>query len=336
MRINSIDYIRFFLICLIVLNHLNYNIELFPEIYSSTLLYNEIPTPTLGLISGILFFKPNIHKKIIIQKLKRRWSSLLLPFIIWSFILLFFYNLSHLILSTTNYSNDIVTLNELSNFKLINYLVILISPQNSLWYLQNLSFVLPFTFLIYYLLKNKLFIVTFLIVVILYSNDIDLFFSERFLPFFLFGSFLGYKNIKVLELSTNKYFLIIPIIIVFLLNNIYDYNSFFKIIIHVLNVYIFYVLVFNFFSKINSKFLLWISNYSFFIYLTHVIISSVITKTYNLFFGDYLLSSKISFITINLFFFILIILISIMLARFVELNFRKTYSILVGKRIQNI
>lgn len=330
-----IDNSRFILICIIVLNHFNYNIDLSPYIYSKTLLFNEIPTPTLGLISGILFFNSNLNFEIISKKILRRIRSLLLPFVLWSFILLFIYNLSHLIYFKLNSETQILTSNEFSNFNFINYFLILLSPQNSLWYLQNLTFIMPLTYFIHFLLKKKFFFFFFFIVIMLYHFQFNIFFSVRFLPFFLLGSFIGFNNYSLFKIRIHIFPLFILLLISLLVNNSYGYDSFLFIIVHLANVYIFYVLLYNFLQRIKADFLLKFSRYSFFIYLTHIIINSFITKGYIMFLGDFLLTTKYSFIFLNLIFFVLSISISITIAKLLEKKYNNLYSILVGKRNLN-
>jgi len=327
-----IDNSRFILICIIVLNHFNYNIDLFPSIYSKTLLFNEIPTPTLALISGFLFFNSNLNFEIISKKITRRIRSLLLPFVFWSIISLFIYNLAHLIYFNINTEIQILTSNEFSDFNLINYFFILLSPQNSLWYLQNLVFIMPFVFFINFLLRKKLFLFFFLIIIFLYHLDINIFFSVRFLPFFLLGAYLSFNNYSVSKIKMHIFPLFILLLTSFLVNNSYNYDNFILIIFHLINVYIFYVLLYNFLEKIKLDFLVKLSRYSFFIYLTHIIINSFMTKTYIIFFGDFLLTTKFSFIIVNLIFFIISISISVIVAKLIEIRFKNIYSILVGKR----
>ena len=326
-----IDNLRFILICIIVLNHFNYNLELLPFIYSKTLLFNEIPTPALGLISGLLFFNSNLNFEIISKKITRRIRSLLLPFVLWSFILLFIYNISHLIYFNLNLNNELLAVNEFSRFNLINYFLILLSPQNSLWYLQNLTFIMPFTYGLNFLLRKKLFLFFFLIVIFLYHFEFNIFFSVRFLPFFLLGAYLSFNNYSVLKIKIHSIPLFFLLITSFLVNNTYGYDNFILVLFHLLNFYIFYVLLYNFLDKIKFDFLAKLSNYSFFIYLTHIIINSFITKSYIMVFGDFLLTTKFSFIIINLIFFIISISISVMMAKLLEKRFYNLYSILVGK-----
>lgn len=327
-----IDNLRFILICIIVLNHFNYNLDLSPFIYSKTLLYNEIPTPALGLISGLLFFNSNLNFEIISKKIIRRIRSLLLPFVLWSFILLFIYNISHVMFFNLNLNSELLTVNEFSRFNLINYLLILLSPQNSLWYLQNLTFIMPFTYGLYFLLRKKLFLFFFLIIIFLFHYKLNIFFSVRFLPFFLLGAYLSFNNYSVLKIKMHIFPLFTLLITSFLVNNTYSYDSFLLIIFHLINVYIFYVLLYNFVEKTKYDFIAKLSGYSFFIYLTHIIINSFITKSYIMFFGDFLLTTKFSFIIINLIFFIISISISVMMAKLLETRFKNLYSILVGKR----
>ena len=123
--------------------------------------------------------------------------------------------------------------------------------------------------------------------------------------------------------------------ITLIINNLYDYDSFILIIAHVLNVYIFYIVSYNLLKKIKFNYINYLSNYSFFIYLTHIIINSFIIKFYNFIFGDFLLTEVFSFVVLNLLFFTLSIIISISIAKILEKKFNKIYSILVGNRIKN-
>jgi hypothetical protein len=168
------------------------------------------------MMSGYLFFYRTKEKFSYTRKLKTRFHSLVIPYIFWS---LSFFVIYHLVKEAYSriFHSSFWYLPE-SSLTVKNVLLTLLHPPlGNFWYLLNLVFILPFNFIIYYLLKNKyIFWIVALGIMAIYSfNLVDIWFNSRFLPYYLVGCFFGYneKFLPTIPISRLGAIVLIPILL---------------------------------------------------------------------------------------------------------------------------
>ena len=184
----ELDVLRFVAILFVVMNHLEGRVELF--YWSPAILATS---PIMACISSYLLFRNIGHPKIFIPKLKNRVQSLIIPYLLWTFVIFIITQIVRVFTSSS--SSTIFSLKshtpDWSFFNYWNNFIVHPNPP-AFWYLQNLILILPFCFIIYYLVSLKWSIILlFPIIGICYHYHLILYFSERFLPYYLFGAWLG-------------------------------------------------------------------------------------------------------------------------------------------------
>lgn len=159
----TITWLRFPLILLIIMLHC-YSVQrlegkhelYFKVIYPFALWLGETGVPGFFFISGYLFF---FSKKNYTDKLRSRFHTLFIPYILWNLLLLLLYVLSY----TLGYPQDINGKN-IVDYSFIDYLrlfwdrgsydngnfVPLLCP---LWYIRNLIIMSIISPLLYYIIR---------------------------------------------------------------------------------------------------------------------------------------------------------------------------------------
>ena len=172
---SAISWLRFPLIFLIIMLHGYSTVNIpgnhaayFRVLYPFSLWLGETGVPGFFFISGFLFF---LSKKSYEQKLKTRFHTLLIPYILWNAILLAAYLFAYVV----GYPQDINGKN-MADYNLIDYLrlfwdrgsydngnfVPLLCP---LWYIRNLLIMSNLSPLLYYIIRYAreffLFVITY-------------------------------------------------------------------------------------------------------------------------------------------------------------------------------
>ena len=160
----TITWLRFPLIFLIILLHCYSTVRLpgdhglyFKMIYPFSLWLGETGVPGFFFISGLLFF---LSKKHYFQKLKTRFHTLLIPYLIWNALLLGLY----IVVYAAGYPQDINGKN-IADYTIIDYtrafwdrgsyddgnFVPILCP---FWYIRNLLIMSVLSPLFYYIIKS--------------------------------------------------------------------------------------------------------------------------------------------------------------------------------------
>jgi len=214
-----IDELRFLIIHMVLINHWCLNLWLVNAPYDHNIFnfFFDLTSPCLAIISGFLFFYRTKEKFAYVRKAKTRFHSLVIPYLFWCLSFFIIYIVIKELYTRIFHSTFWYAPESAITFK--NMLMTLLDPPlANFWYLQNLVLIIPFNFVIYYLLKNRyVFALVFLFVLASYSfNLVNLFFNSRFLPYYLLGCFFGYNEIYMPKIPIGKLgtIILIPILLI--------------------------------------------------------------------------------------------------------------------------
>jgi fucose 4-O-acetylase-like acetyltransferase len=283
-----IDEIRFLIIHIVLINHWNINLYLSHAPYDHKIfdIWFDLTSPCLAVLSGYLFFYRTKEDFHYLRKLKTRFNSLVVPYLFWTLSFFVVYIVVKDVYSRIFHSTFWYAPEESLSFKNVVHNIIY-PPLANFWYLQNLVFILPFNFIIYYLLKNRyVYFAFFLGVLACYSfNLVDLFFNSRFLPYYLMGCFFGYneKYLPRIPISTLATVILIPVLTwVALSSSPWNDNLFPFLEIKLVIVFIFILSVYNLLdSNQNSivfKYLQKYKAFSFFLFAINMFLFSFVQR----------------------------------------------------------
>lgn len=283
------------------------------------------------LLSGLLFFNGINTVKDCLVKIKKRIRTLVIPYLLWNIIFVLWYVLLAIIPGVKPFVNsDVLSLlkDPLTAFK---YLYI--EPANfPLWFIRDL---ISFTFLsplIYYYLKYMKWwgVVLYCIVsqfiplhgwcfmlggfIALYSNieNIDYFLSKRIVvsSAVIFVGISAYVSLQSVDYHLNYWIVVLQIITgLVTIWKAYDYIATGR---HIIN------------QSLWTKVL----GYSFFIYLFHEPVFNIVKKLNIMIWGTHAWSLILLFLVNP----IIMISISIWVAKVLQYLFPRAYNILVGGR----
>lgn len=231
---DTITWLRFPLIFLIILLHC-YSVQrmegshdtYFKVIYPFSLWLGETGVPGFFFISGFLFFS---SKKSYGQKIKTRFYTLLLPYMLWNSLLILIYVVAY----KAGYPQDIYG-KSLAEYNYIDYIrlfwdrgsydhgnfVPLLCP---LWYIRNLLIMSVISPILYYIIRyvRELFLIAVAgWWLITYHNA----FIPQTVLFFSLGSYFAIHHINPLELLTNHKKLFLSVFVFFSLADLASHFS---------------------------------------------------------------------------------------------------------------
>ena len=205
---NSIAWLRFPLIFLIIMLHC-YSVQriegeheiFFKAVYPFALWLGETGVPGFFFISGFLFF---LSKKSYTEKLRSRFHTLFIPYILWNLLLLILYVFAYAI----GHPQDINGKN-IVGYSFIDYLRIfwdrgsydngnfvpLLCP---LWYIRNLIIMSILSPLLYYSIRYIRELFLFIVAVWWMTTPHNAFISQTIL-FFSLGAYFAILNKNPLE-----------------------------------------------------------------------------------------------------------------------------------------
>ena len=205
---NTIAWLRFPLIFLIIMLHC-YSVQrmegeheiFFKAVYPFALCLGETGVPGFFFISGFLFF---LSKKSYVEKLRFRFHTLFIPYVLWNLLLLLLYVIAY----AFGHPQDINGKN-IVEYSFIDYLrlfwdrgsydngnfVPLLCP---LWYIRNLIIMSILSPLLYYLIRyvRELFLI--IVAVWWMTTPHNAFISQTIL-FFSLGAYFAILNKNPLE-----------------------------------------------------------------------------------------------------------------------------------------
>lgn len=228
----AITWLRFPLIFFILLLHC-YSVQhiegvnkiYFNSLYPFSLWLGETGVPGFFFISGFLFY---LSKKSYIQKLKSRFHSLLIPYILWNALLVIIYFFAYKI----GYPQDING-RSITDYTPIDYLrlfwdrgsfdkgnfVPLLCP---LWYIRNLLIMSILSPIFYYLTKylREVFL---LIVTIWWLMTNHNAFIPQTILFFCLGAYFSILDINPLKVVIEKKKIFISLFMIFAISDIFTH-----------------------------------------------------------------------------------------------------------------
>ena len=220
----AISWLRFPLILLIILLHGYSTVSLpgnhavyFKVLYPFSLWLGETGVPGFFFISGFLFF---LSKKSYEQKLKTRFHTLLIPYILWNAILLAVYLIAYVV----GYPQDINGKN-MADYNLIDYLrlfwdrgsfdngnfVPLLCP---LWYIRNLLIMSILSPLLYYIIRYARELFLFVITIwwmLTYHNA----FIPQTILFFSLGAHFSILQVNPLDVFHKRKVIFLLLFVIF-------------------------------------------------------------------------------------------------------------------------
>ena len=209
----TISWVRFPLIFLIIMLHC-YSVQrlegehelYFKVIYPFALWLGETGVPGFFFISGYLFF---LSKKKYTDKLRSRFHTLFIPYILWNLLFLLLYVLAY----TLGYPQDIngkniVDYSFIDNLRLFwdrgsydsGNFVPLLCP---LWYIRNLMIMSIISPLLYYIIKY-IRVVFLIIVAVWWMTTPHNAFIPQTILFFSLGAYFAILDINPLEVADKK------------------------------------------------------------------------------------------------------------------------------------
>lgn len=224
-----ITWLRFPLIFLIVMLHC-YSVQrlegvhelFFKAVYPFALWLGETGVPAFFFISGFLFF---LSKKNYIVKLRSRFHSLFIPYVLWNLLVLLLY----VFVYTLGYPQDINGKNFV-DYSLIDCLrlfwdrgsydngnfVPLLCP---LWYIRNLMIMSIISPLLYYIIRYVREVFLLIVAIWWMMTPHNAFISQTIL-FFSLGAYFAILAINPLEAIYKRKSLILTLFVIFSIGDI--------------------------------------------------------------------------------------------------------------------
>lgn len=220
----AISWLRFPLIFLIIMLHGYSTVNIpgnhalyFKVLYPFSLWLGETGVPGFFFISGFLFF---LSQKSYEQKLKTRFHTLLIPYILWNAFLLVVYLIAYVV----GYPQDINGKN-MADYNLIDYLrlfwdrgsfdngnfVPLLCP---LWYIRNLLIMSILSPLLYYIIRYARELFLFVITIwwmLTYHNA----FIPQTILFFSLGAYFSILQVTPLEVFYKRRAIFLLLFVIF-------------------------------------------------------------------------------------------------------------------------
>jgi len=318
---------------------LSVNYNSFIQIFISQGL-TRIAVPLFFAISGYLFFlnvKTGSFVEII-PKIKKRFKTLLLPYLIWSALSILLFTLIQTVPQLRFFFNDSLIV-EKSLIKILNNFFFHPIPYQ-LWFIRDLLLLVCISPFLHWLLKNHYTFIIFLLLVLWFMNFNYHMISNESILFYSFGGFLAIKKLNVSTKFPIKgiLFLTFGWILILIFKTVLTIDNTISelilialhkisILVGVVSFWFLYDVIMNG-RNIAENNLTSIFTFSFFLYLIHEPLLTILEKISLAFFGK---SQDILFFT-----YLLIPIIVVFLALFIgNLLKSKTplfYNLITGAR----
>lgn len=249
----------------------------------------RVSVSTFFLISGYLFFtRIENSVKSFFDKFKKRFHTILLPYLFWSiFGVLFYLTFQSIPMFKGFFTNELIS--DYSNIELLR--VIFIKPiPYQLWFMRDLMVLVLLSPLFFFCITRSNWLILIPFFIFWFLNFDLLFITSGSLLFFNTGAFLSLKKVNIRKSNWNGNFYILPIIWIFiiffkiLVPYCGDDNSYLvvfldkiSVLIGVFSIWILYDL----WSKKNeiSKLKIYcLFEFTFFIYVSHEPILTIYKK----------------------------------------------------------
>jgi len=302
----------------------------------------RVAVPIFFFISGYFFFTNfKLKTGVIKEKLLKRISTLLIPYVLWSILIFIFYFLLQSLPPMVKYFNrELVT--NLSIDEIFRRILLDPIPYQ-LWFVRDLMLLVIISPLIYSLIKyGKVLFLSILIIAWMQLFSLVVVSNEALL-FFCVGGYFQLNNTPLEKNNSAKYGVLITLLWIFsliirvhLMNNgqlnLLENTYFYKINI-LLGIVAIWLLYDGLIGEKESTKLRKLKplNYSFSLYLLHEPILTIFKKIFFKVFG----ASDNSSIMIFFLAPILTIAVSLLIADRVSRFFPRVYKVLTGNRIIN-
>jgi hypothetical protein len=174
-------------------------------------------------------------------------------------------------------------------------------------------------------------------------NAFDIYFSPRFLPFYLLGAFFGYNEIYLpkvnIKFYTSRYatsIILVPVLFfVSTRTSDLDYTGILTLPYKICIVLFFVISIYNLLdANPNSwvfKYLKKYKDYSFFLFAIHMFLFTIVQRSLLKLGVEHYLLNKYYSLLFNVFSLVVVIFISFSLAKFLKTKFPKFYFTIVGR-----
>lgn len=220
----KIKAVSFFAIIMVIILHC-YNLDMYQKINALEVEKNtnwfiqtiisygatRIAVPLFFIISGYLFFFTFNGNSDFILKIKKRFNTLVIPYLFWSFFGILFYYVLQSIPQTQEFFSK-KPIREYSTGELLDVAFINIIPYQ-LWFIRDLIILTLVSPAIYFLIKKLNFWFLLFILPFWFLNQDSIFFASESILFFSLGVFLTLHYQKSLELILPKKYMIIATIL---------------------------------------------------------------------------------------------------------------------------
>ena len=335
-RITNVNFIMTLLIVLLHSNCYEYienGSTIMNIIVNVILLICNIAVPTFFAISSYLFFV-NYDNNKYFSKLKKRFKSLVIPYLIWSSIFFILFIVVSNLPAFKMFDGSYIAI----EYNLLFFLKsILFSTYNGvMWFVQVLLFYILISPIFYFLVKklgnyNWIIIIVFAILNI--CINVDYVSILYWIPIYYGSALLAVNHNKLIENyktdTKNKKIIkysFIVLFLVLLILQLYFENTYFLIYIYKMLSPVFVYMMFID-IKFEKKYSL--AKYSFLIFCSHRWFTIVIKKVLILIFG----LSEITSIIFQLLTFVLTIITILLIIKILEKISIKFLNILSGYRI---
>ncbi|AWH74794.1 hypothetical protein DCS32_11685 [Dokdonia sp. Dokd-P16] len=164
----------------------------------------RVAVPLFFIISGYLFFLSikNGSTSEFFSKFRKRYKTLVLPYLLWSIYGLLFF----LFLQLIPFSKPFFTNNLIIDYSLKDWFnSIFLNPiPYQLWFIRDLIVLIIFSPILYWLVKYfKVYIICIFLITWLFQFDY-LIFSNEALLFFALGAFFGIQKINIQKIKLRK------------------------------------------------------------------------------------------------------------------------------------
>lgn len=289
----EINALRFFMMLLVIFIHENgATNEKYGQIGCSVNNFAQIAVPFFFIISGFFFFKEdnfifNDYK----HKIKKRFFSLLIPYIFWNLwpvIMITGGNLYSVVFHGKSFDDLIYYINSLWNDGLLRIFWNKIGnlyPYNfPLWYVRELMIMSLFSPIIFFLIRklNMLYIIVISIIYIFVKLPIIAGLFPSSILFFSIGAYFSINKVNIINFVHNNKYIIIPVSVMLYILSTFFLDNYIKYVVFNIFVISMTMCSFLFMSKFPEKCILIFSNASksvFFIYGIHI---TIMTYSYKL------------------------------------------------------
>lgn len=215
----TLNIARFVMTWAVIFLHGYTSVQMYPDIMAMPgyraitkvfgLQFGDVGVPAFFAISGYLFFYGYEQTLVsYLSKLKRRFHSLLIPYLFWNALFLVVFYIAEFIPSVRGLFNEGRGL--VQDYTLTDYLRAFWSEErtsapllNQLWFVRNLMVLMAFSPLIYYLIKRFRSFGIFIMAVMWYFGA-ELYYLANTLFFFFLGAWFSINGKSFVE-SVNQY-----------------------------------------------------------------------------------------------------------------------------------